>query len=400
MLINTSRATALMNADGVDGIVSATLENNLYLSGVYVDAQYMFPRDSEYYVVASADKPEAGTIVCSIGEADLTLIGHPTIADVVTFGTFFRDIVDGPELDADERRVREITAAHQTGRASVDALAEAITKMGLAEGVLAIDERGPNRDLFARLGELLPKAELRPASVLFRRIRAVKTDEEVERVIAALRATEAGLRAAYDAFEVGVTEREIKGVFERTVIAHGARPGFLLCRFGKGLALGQIPPGDTKLAKGDFAFFDVGVNLDGYKSDIGRLVSFGEPNPAIVELFKASKAGQQTAIDMMRPGVVAGDVFDAAVARVRAEGIPSYKRQHVGHGIGIEYYDLPVLAPGADTVLEANMTFEVETPYYRLGVGGAFIEDTVLVTDSGARILTTLSRDLQVIEPR
>ncbi len=46
------------------------------------------------------------------------------------------------------------------------------------------------------------------------------------------------------------------------------------------------------------------------------------------------------------------------------------------------------------------MTFEVETPYYRLGIGGAFIEDTVLVTETGSEILTTLSRDLQIIEPR
>jgi Xaa-Pro dipeptidase len=96
---------------------------------------------------------------------------------------------------------------------------------------------------------------------------------------------------------------------------------------------------------------------------------------------------------------VARDVFTAAVEAVREAGIPTYQRQHVGHGIGIEYYDLPVLTPHADTVIEANSIFEVETPYYRLGVGGAFIEDTVLVTDSGAEILTTLSRDLIVIEP-
>ena len=72
---------------------------------------------------------------------------------------------------------------------------------------------------------------------------------------------------------------------------------------------------------------------------------------------------------MMKPGVIAKDIFAAAVARVQAEGIPTYRRQHVGHGIGVEYYDLPVLTPNADTPLEAGMTFEVETPYYRLGVG-------------------------------
>jgi Xaa-Pro dipeptidase len=400
MLLNSSRATTLMAEDGVDAIISATIENNFYLSGIYLDSQYLFPRDSEFYVVAPANRPEAGTIVCSIGEADLTVIANETIRGVVTFGTFFRDILEGIALDVDEERVRDITAAHEVGRPAVDAMVEAITAMGLTEGVIAVDERGPNRDLIAQLSERLPTAKFIAGYGLFRRIRAVKTPDEVARVIAALRVTETGLRAAYDAFEVGVTEREIKAAFERAVVAESARPGFTLVRFGKGLALGQIPPSDIKLNAGDFVFFDVGVNLDGYKSDIGRLVSFGDPSADLQHLFDASKAGQQTAIDMMRPGVIAKDIFAAAVASVQEAGIPTYRRQHVGHGIGVEYYDLPVLTPNADTPLEPNMTFEVETPYYRLGVGGAFIEDTVLVTETGSEILTTLSRDLQVIEPR
>lgn len=399
MLLNSTRATAQMKAENVDAVVSATLENNYYLSGLYLDAQFMFPRDSEFYVVALADAPEAGIIVCSIGEADLTLVANPTISDVVTFGTFFRDVLDGIPLNPDEQRIADITATHQVGRPSIDALVEAITRLGLTAGRIAVDERGPNRTLLEQLAEKLPAATFVPGAALFRSIRAVKTPTEIEKLTAALRATELGLRAAFDAFRVGVTERELKHVFEKAIVAEGAHPGFMLVRFGRGLALGQIPPGDIALQKGDSAFFDVGVELDGYKSDIGRLVSFGEPDPMTVSLFEASKAGQQTAIDMMRPGVVAKDIFHAAVDAVRRAGIPTYQRQHVGHGIGVEYYDLPVLTPRADTVIEPDMIFEVETPYYRMGVGGAFIEDTVVVTESGAEILTTLSRDLIVLEP-
>lgn len=394
MLINTSRATAMMAADGIDAIVSATIENNFYLSGLYLDSQFLFPHDAEYYVIATADRPEAGVIVSSIGEADLAVVANDSISDIVTFGTFYRDIIEGIPLAADEERVRSITAAHQVGRPAVDALVEAFTRLGLQTGTIAVDERGPDPQLIDQLAERLPRASFVPAAQLFRRIRAVKTPDEVARVTAALRVTEKGLLAAFDAFSVGVTEREIKRVFESTVVAEGARPGFTLVRFGRGLALGQIPAGDVALAPGDFAFFDVGVELDGYKSDIGRLVSFGEPTAVTQDLFRASKAGQQVAIEMMRPGVIASDVFAAAVAAVQDAGIPTYQRQHVGHGIGIEYYDMPVLNPGTDVPLEPNMTFEVETPYYRLGVGGAFIEDTILVTDGDAEILTTLSRDL------
>ncbi|MDQ7906086.1 Xaa-Pro peptidase family protein [Phytohabitans sp. ZYX-F-186] len=398
MSVNVARATALMRAEGVDGIVSATLENNFYLSGVWDDGQELFPLDSEFYTVATADAPDAGIVVCSIGAADLTLGGYPSLKDVVTFGTFFRDIVDGVSLDPDEQRVRAITEAHEVGRASVDALAEAITRLGLAEGVVAVDERGPKRDLLAALAEKLPKAQFRPASGLLRNIRAVKMPDEIERITEALRITENGLRAAFAEFREGVSEKDVQNAFERAVTAEGGRTGFCLVRFGKGLALGQVPASpDIKLGANDFAFFDVGIKYRGYRSDIGRLVSFGEPSDELRFLFDASKTGQQTAIDMMRPGVVAKDVFTAAVQAVRDAGIPSYKRQHVGHGIGIEYYDLPVLTPNAETVLEPGMVFEVETPYYRLGVGGSFIEDTVVVTDSGSSIITTLSRDLTVL---
>jgi Xaa-Pro aminopeptidase len=398
MSINVARATALMRAEGVDGIVSATLENNFYLSGVWDDGQELFPLDSEFYTVATADAPDAGIVACSIGAADLTLGGYSTLRDVVTFGTFFRDFIDDVPLDADEQRVKSITVAHEVGRASVDALAEAITRLGLAEGVVAVDERGPNRGLFAALAEKFPRAQFRPASGLFRNIRAVKMPDEIDRITQALRITENGLRAAYAEFTEGVSEKAVQNAFERAVAAEGGRTGFCLVRFGKGLALGQIPASpDIKLGANDFAFFDVGIKYRGYRSDIGRLVSFGEPSEELRFLFEASKAGQQTAIDMMRPGVVARDVFNAAVQAVRDAGIPSYKRQHVGHGIGIEYYDLPVLTPSAETVLEPGMVFEVETPYYRLGVGGAFIEDTIVVTENGSDIITTLSRDLTVL---
>jgi Xaa-Pro dipeptidase len=398
MTINVERAKRLMAEEGVDAIIASTLENNFYLSGFWVDGQELFPLDSESYTVATRSAPDEGIVVCSIGSADLTLSGYPTLSGVVTFGTFFRDIAEGVPLDDDEKAVRVMTEAHETGRSSVDALAESLRRLGVAEGTIAVDERGPNRRLLEALADKLPAATFVPGSKLFRNIRAVKTPDEISKITAALRVTEDGLRAAFAAFKTGVTEREIQQEFIRAVVAQGAHPGFALVRFGKGLALGQIPAGDRALEQGDFAFFDVGVNLDGYKSDIGRLVSFGEPSAEIASLYEASKAGQQTAIDMMRPGVVAKDVFTAAVQAVRDAGIPSYQRQHVGHGIGVEYYDLPVLTPDSDTVLEADMIFEVETPYYRMGVGGAFIEDTVLITESGSEIITTLDRDLIVLE--
>jgi Xaa-Pro aminopeptidase len=227
----------------------------------------------------------------------------------------------------------------------------------------------------------------------------VKTPAEVQCLVATLRITEKALQDTFGAIAEGVAEQSLKLVFEQSILAQGARPSFCLVRYSRGMALGQVPAGEIPLRKGDFVFFDLGCSLAGYKSDIGRVVSFGEPNDTLRTQFNAVRAGQQMAIDTMRPGVAAKEVFDAAVRAVRDAGLPDYRRHHVGHSIGLETYDTPVLTPNDSTRLEPNMVFEVETPLYQLGVGGAFIEDTVQVTEEGAQILTEIERELIVIDP-
>ena len=82
MLLNVARAKSIMDAEGVDAVVASTVENNYYLTGVWALGQEMFPRDAEFYSIAPAAAPEAGVIVSSIGEADLTLLANKTIRGV------------------------------------------------------------------------------------------------------------------------------------------------------------------------------------------------------------------------------------------------------------------------------------------------------------------------------
>jgi Xaa-Pro aminopeptidase len=397
MPMNVARARAVMERENLDGIVASTLENFFYLSGIWNLGQELFPHDTQAYVVATREQPDAGLLAVSVGEADLTLEAYPTLRGAVTYGTFFRELPEGVELDADERRVWEITYNRQPVADPFEALCAALEEAGLTRGAIGVDERGPNHTLLDQLRGRFPQLEVRAASQTFRQIRMVKTAEEHERLLAALRATEHALRTTVGAAREGVTERQLAHVFEEAIVSKKARPGFTLLRFGRGMALGQVPPGDTPLAKGDYIWFDVGCTLDGYRSDIGRIVSFGEPSDKLRTYYNASKGGQSRAFELMTPGRSACDVFNGAVERVRELGIPHYRRHHVGHGIGVEYYDLPILNPRTEIPLEQGMVFEVETPYYEMGFGGAFIEDTVLVTDTGVKILTELDRELQVV---
>ncbi len=93
----------------------------------------------------------------------------------------------------------------------------------------------------------------------------------------------------------------------------------------------------------------------------------------------------------------ASEIFEEAVRSVREAGISHYQRNHVGHGIGIECYDPPFLAPTSDHILEEGMVVNIETPYYELGFGGLQVEDTIVVTPDGYRSLTQCDRGLFVI---
>ncbi|HEX7123417.1 MAG TPA: M24 family metallopeptidase, partial [Gemmatimonadaceae bacterium] len=138
-------------------------------------------------------------------------------------------------------------------------------------------------------------------------------------------------------------------------------------------------------------------DYQGYRSDIARTAVLGRPSAKLAAYYQAMLEGEEAMLAAIRPGIPAEDLFRIAVATVQEAGVPHYRRQHVGHAIGLEVYDALSLAPGVQTPLEAGMTLAVETPYYELGWGGVQVEDLVCVTDDGVRLLNRSSRDLIVL---
>jgi Xaa-Pro dipeptidase len=157
-------------------------------------------------------------------------------------------------------------------------------------------------------------------------------------------------------------------------------------------------PSDVPLEHGHVIRFDVGCRYLGYHADISRTASFGEPSKKVAQYCRAIEVGLDEAVAAMAPGVEASKVFQTAVEATRKSGIPHYRRHHVGHGIGLDIYEIPMLSPGSKTVLEEGMVFEVETPYYEIGLGGLQVEDTVVVLPEGAQRLNQVPARLMVVE--
>lgn len=396
MLLNVDRAKKLLADRKLDGLVASTLENCFYLTGAWNDGQEQYPYDTEAFIVATQEHPEAGAIVSGVGGSPLRLEAYDSISDVLVYGTHYREVAPDVELTPDEQWVKGVAVDGPRAENAFEALCTAIVKMGLSEAAVGVDERGPVLDLLPRLQARFPRMRVEAAFTLFREIRKVKTTEELERLRKALRGTEAGILAVGEAAKAGVTENDMAQEARLAMTANNCLPLWATVRFGRNMAYG-VTPSDTKLVKGDYLFFDVGCTYQGYRSDIGRVYSYGEPSDKLRRVYEATKAGQSRAFELLTPGRPAVDVFNGAVERVRDAGIPHYRRHHVGHGIGIEWYDQPVLTPTASGVIELGMVFEVETPYYELGFGGSMIEDFVVVGETGAVSQMSLDRELRVL---
>lgn len=386
-----------MDREGLDGIVASGLENCFYSSGLWNEGQEQYPYDEEAYVVMTRDNPGAGVMVVGVAFAGAAIEMCTQLRDVVPFGRNFRTVSEAGGLTDNERRFAEVAIKPPTARSSIDALVNALERSGLTNATVGIDERGAYPGLLHQLAERLPKMNIRPAFKLFREIRMVKTEEEIRRLLLALHGTEQAILAVGEVARVGVTEREMHKVAISAMVEADCLPLWASVRFGRNMALSLIP-GQTPLQMGDYIFFDVGCTYEGYRADIGRIYAMGEPSEKLRSLYHASKEGQTRAFELLTPGRLVREVFEGACERVREAGIPHYQRRHIGHGIGIEWYDQPLLVPESTVTIEAGMTLEVETPYYEVGFGGTMIEDTVLITDDGVKNYTSLDRELRVLQ--
>ena len=396
-LVNVPRARAVLQREGLDGAIGCTPENVYYLSGGLESTGFAISRyTTQVFAIVNAERPGDPIIVSGLGDAGAILLVCPRQTRAIHYGTFFRYVDPEAKLDAHEIGIKARVVDTPAKANAFEGLLAGLEEARLTRGRVGYDEKGFDATHLPRLREKLPQLELVPAWATIRGIRAVKTDEEIRRLTATLRLTERAIQEAITVAAPGVTEEDLIREYRRAVVSGGGTPAINEITFGRRAAVGSLPRQNGVLKEGDIIRFDVGCKLDGYWSDIARLFAFrGEPPARIRGLYGAMVAGEEHAIRIMRPGITAREVFKATVAAVRAAGAPHYDRHHVGHAIGLEVYEVPLLGPGDETPLEAGMVFEVETPYYEIGFAGVQIEDTVIVREGGGEMITTLPRGIE-----
>jgi Xaa-Pro dipeptidase len=394
--LNRPRALEVMQAEHLDGLLGASFENVYYLSGLWAENFFILPHQTQVYALVSANDLERPRIVSGLGEAANIFDMCPRGTPAYLYGRFFRTVTNERPLDDLERFVKEHVVDSKAFGTAADATVAAIEDAGLGRGRIAYDERSIFPQNVAALQQRLPDITWVPGWDTFRRIRAVKTDEEVRRLQASVRLTEQAITAAMRIARPGTTEQDMVEEFDRTVVCAGGKPLFAQIAFGRRGGHGNVMRRTALLAEDTLIRFDVGCMVEGYTSDIARNFTLQEACARTRRLYDAVLHGEEVAVSALRPGTTAAEVFETGVRAIREAGIPNYNRHHIGHAVGLEVYDTPTLMPDDTTPIELGMVFEVEAPYYELGYGGLQPEDTVVVTDRGGEYLTTLSRQLEV----
>lgn len=398
MLVNVERLQAKMDEDGLDGLVVTTLPNVLYFAGFYSVALSGFPYDGQCYAVITRDAPDKPVVVTSTVELDQMLDG--SARDAVRFGTFYREgPFDGAPLSEEDRWLKQVSMETEGAAGPFEGLLKALERQGLADKRVGIDELGFMSGFFESLCDRLPKARFSRASQMLRWVRKVKTPEEIRRLRASTHVTEQAIQAAAAIAREGVTEYELSREFERSIVSQGGRPQFTLIRIGSNAVAGQREPSRRALKRGDTIWFDVGSTYEGYWSDIARIYALGDPGERARRLYNALLEGEEVGMRQTRVGMTGEELFNITMEASRKAGHPDYRRHHVGHGIGAEVYEPPILRPGNTDTVEAGSVVNIDTPYYEFGLGALHVEDPYVVrADGNHELLTTLGRELHILD--
>lgn len=262
--------------------------------------------------------------------------------------------------------------------------------------VLGIEDSCPVA-LLKTVRKALPVA-LKAVSNVVENVRIVKSEEEIKLIRKASKIAFDAMQWALDQLRPGMTELELSALYEYRLHAYHAKAGFetIVC-FGPNGSRNHHQPGRRKLRKNDTILLDFGANYEGYVSDMTRCFAIGKLTPLFQKVYQTVAHAQKAAIDTVCDGVRLCEVDAAARAVIQDAGLVVYGHG-TGHGLGLQVHESPFVT-GLDRKgrLKAGQVITIEPGIYLPGKLGVRLEDDVLVTKEGGRILSRDKRfDIKV----
>lgn len=254
-------------------------------------------------------------------------------------------------------------------------------------------------DAAARLSDTLEQIEWIPAARLLAPERAVKGDLEVDAITRALRITEYVFEEILGLIQPGYTEREIAAEVIYRQLKRGAeRMSFdPIVASGANSALPHARPTGRVIARGDLVLLDFGCVVDGYASDMTRMVSIGKPEPDVQAVYDIVRGALDQASDAARAGITAIELDRTARSAIERAGYGKAFSHSLGHGVGLDIHEWPGVSFRNPEPLPDGAVITLEPGIYLEGRFGIRIEDMVRLRPGHHELITRLPRDLFIV---
>ncbi len=308
---------------------------------------------------------------------------------------------DGMRVFLTDFRYTERAAAEVEGWEPVtvtgDWLGEIASKF---EGKVGFeDDQMAVRTLEKLKGKLPDGVELVAAGGVVGGLRRIKDEGELAAIAEASGIADEVWLWSVERGLAGRTEREVARAAEARIRELGGDPSFpAIVAAGPNGALPHAEPGEREIGVGELVVFDMGAQVDGYCSDGTRTYATGDPGELGREVYEVTLQAQLASLEAVRAGAKAPEVDAVARKIIDDAGYGENFGHGLGHGVGLEVHEAPHLSPKAEDTLAANEVVTVEPGIYLPGKLGVRIEDFVVVTEVGYRNLSTLPKDLTIVD--
>ena len=269
---------------------------------------------------------------------------------------------------------------------------------------LAFEAQEMTVQRYQDLTAAFPSLELVPLGYAVEQLRMVKDEAEIALLAQACAITSQAVEQVLGSIRPGLTERELATAVERAMADLGAeQPAFeTIVASGPNGAIPHHVPSGRPLQAGDLITIDCGARYAGYHADMTRTVALGPPADWQRDIYQLVAAAQQAGIDAAVPGADVGQVDGVARELISQAGHGDHFQHGLGHGVGLEVHEAPIMGYGRTGTLGDRVPITVEPGIYLPGQGGVRIEDTLVVraaagTAAPQELLTTTTRELLVL---
>lgn len=248
----------------------------------------------------------------------------------------------------------------------------------------------------AALRSTLKGIKLKDASGCVEAQRLIKNRREIACIRRACGLADLALERLRRYRVIGKTERQVAWMLEATMreAGSGPLPFEIIVASGPRSAMPHGVAGNRVIRADELLVVDLGATVNGYCSDMTRTFATGSLTARQRQIYETVRAAQELAVLGIRPGVPCADLDGLARDHITAAGYGEAFGHSLGHGVGLEAHELPVLSYRATEALQPGMTVTVEPGVYLENTGGVRIEDTVLVGKRGGLLLTKFPRHL------